>query len=143
MESKKGILDTNKLSEDDIQIKFIERMIKEPQKVLMEMKVPPKLHNLIIQAIEQKSPIKIWYDDEISWRLIEPYVYGLHKNTKNFVLRAYQIKGVSKSGQTQGWKLFLVDKIKKVEFVPELPTFKVRPEYNPKDKHMLVIIIGI
>lgn len=125
-------------------VELLERWTKlSDEQILLEMKVPPKLHDMILQAIERKSPIKIWYDDDLSWRIIEPYCYGLHKNTKNFVLRAYQIKGYSESGNEQGWKLFLVDKIKKIEFVPELPTFKVRPEYNPRDKHMLVIISRI
>lgn len=133
---------TENLTEE--KIKILDRWTRMTEKeILMEMKVPPKLHDLIIQAIEKKAPIKIWYNDDLSWRFIEPYCYGIHKNTKNFVLRAYQFKGYSESGNTQGWKLFLVDKIKKIEFIPNLPTFKIRPEYNPKDKHMLVIITRI
>lgn len=113
------------------------------EEILMEMKVPPQLHEMIIDAITRKAPIKIWYGDELDYRIIEPYCYGLHKNTKNFVLRAYQVDGYSSSGNKQGWKLFLVDKIRKIEYIENLPTFKIRPEYNPNDKHMLVIITKI
>jgi len=138
----KGIIIKENLTTEGLEtLKRFSQMTDE--QILMEMKVPPNLHNTIIDAIEKKVPIKIWYDDDLDYRIIEPYCYGLHKNTKNFVLRAYQVDGYSSSGQKTGWKLFLSDKIKKIEFLDNSPTFKVRPEYNPRDKHMLIIIARI
>lgn len=134
----KGILIKENLTPENL--KLLERLSKmTDEEILLEMKVPPVMHKTIIKQIEAKVPIKIWYDEDLSWRIIEPHCYGLHKSTKNFVLRQYQVKGYSKSGITEGWKLFLVDKIRKVEFT-NIPSFETRPDYNPRDKHMLVII---
>jgi predicted DNA-binding transcriptional regulator YafY len=71
----------------------------------MEENINPK----ICDAISSKKTIQFSYEE--GTRIVEPYCYGLTKNGEE-VLRAFQIKGYSKSRNPQGWKLFKVSKIK-------------------------------
>jgi predicted DNA-binding transcriptional regulator YafY len=69
------------------------------------------IKNIICSAIKSKQLIQFNYDD--GTRIVEPYCYGLSKNDKE-ILRAYQIKGDSKSGHPVGWKLFNASKMKNI-----------------------------
>ena len=74
----------------------------------MEKNINPE----ICDAISSRKMIQFSYDGGI--RIVEPYCYGLTKEG-NEVLRAFQIKGYSKSGNPYGWKLFKVSKIKNLK----------------------------
>jgi predicted DNA-binding transcriptional regulator YafY len=71
----------------------------------MEENINPEL----CSAISSKQIIQFSYEE--GTRIVEPYCYGLTK-TGEEVLRVFQLKGDSKSGNPQGWKLFKVSKIK-------------------------------
>jgi len=69
------------------------------------------INSVICNAIKSKHVLK--FDYENGTRIAEPYCYG--KSSKgNEVLRAFQIKGDSKSGKPHGWKLFNVSKMNNV-----------------------------
>ena len=68
--------------------------------------------NIICNAIKSKQLIQFNYEDGA--RIVEPYCFGLSKNDKE-ILRAYQVKGYSKSGNPVGWKLFNASKIKNIK----------------------------
>lgn len=70
----------------------------------------------ICYAIQSKKLIQFKYED--STRIAEPYCYGLSKEESE-VLRAYQIKGGSKSGHPTGWKLFRVSKMENITISDE------------------------
>ncbi len=66
----------------------------------------------ICNAIKSKHILEFRYED--GTRIVEPYCYG-ESSKGNKVLRAFQLKGHSKSGNPQGWKLFNVKKMENVE----------------------------
>ena len=72
---------------------------------------------IICSAIKSKQLIQFNYKEGI--RIVEPYCYGLSKNDKE-ILRAYQVKGDSKSGHPEGWKLFSASKIENIKINHEL-----------------------
>ncbi|HML06005.1 MAG TPA: hypothetical protein VK426_09545 [Methanobacterium sp.] len=77
------------------------------------------IKKLICSAVTSKKLLQFNYED--STRIVEPYCYGLTKDD-NEVLRAYQVKGHSKSGHPIGWKLFSASKMENIivsdEFFP-------------------------
>ena len=97
------------------------------------------MQKIICNAISNKQMLRINYDDK-GEREIEPYCLGISKTGKT-VLRAYQIIGDSKSGETDGWKLFDVEKINSIS--EPYSSFSDRPEYNSNDSVMDRIICNI
>lgn len=71
-------------------------------------------NKIICSAIKSKNLIQFNYED--GTRLVEPYCYGLTSKDKE-VLRAYQVKGHSRSGNPVGWKLFSVSKIENIKVI--------------------------
>lgn len=74
------------------------------------------IKNVICSAIQSKKMIQFNYED--STRVAEPYCYGESK-TGNEVLRAFQVKGESKSGKPIGWKLFRASKMENIAVTDE------------------------
>lgn len=74
------------------------------------------IRKLICSAIRSRKMIQFNYED--STRVAEPYCYGEGK-TGNEVLRAFQIKGESKSGNPVGWKLFKASKMENIAVTDE------------------------
>ena len=74
------------------------------------------IKKVICSAIQSRKMIQFNYED--STRVAEPYCYGESK-MGNEVLRAFQVKGGSKSGNPVGWKLFNASKMKNVGFTDE------------------------
>lgn len=85
----------------------------------------------IKNAINNKQLISFVYKDEI--RVVEPHLVGVNIHKKPS-LRAWQV-----SGEKPGWKLFHVDRIE-IFTQTELFFSGTRPNYNPKDKQMEVIL---
>ncbi|MGZ7070023.1 MAG: hypothetical protein ACXVH2_01625 [Methanobacterium sp.] len=83
------------------------------------------IKKIICSAIKSRQLIQFNYED--STRIVEPYCYGLSKND-NEVLRAYQIKGHSKSGHPVGWKLFSVSKMEDIKVSNEF--FAIGHQYG-------------
>jgi predicted DNA-binding transcriptional regulator YafY len=67
---------------------------------------------LITAAINRKQTLEIEY--EPGWRVIEPHALGRSADG-HLLLRAYQVKGASASGEHAHWKLFRVDRLRGVE----------------------------
>lgn len=74
------------------------------------------IKKVICSAIRSKQMLQFNYED--STRVVEPYCYGQSK-AGNEVLRAYQIKGHSKSGNPVGWKLFRASKMENIMVTDE------------------------
>ena len=74
------------------------------------------IKKVICSAIQSKKMIQFNYED--STRVAEPYCYGESK-AGNEVLRAFQIKGHSKSGNPVGWKLFRSSKMENIMVTDE------------------------
>lgn len=73
--------------------------------------------NKICSAIKSKYIIQFNYEE--GKRIVEPYCFGLSREGNN-VLRAYQIKGDSRSGKNSGWKLFSASKMKNIQKTKDL-----------------------
>ena len=69
------------------------------------------IKKVICSAVKSKQMIQFNYED--STRVAEPYCYGQSK-VGNEVLRAFQVKGHSKSGHSVGWKLFRASKMENI-----------------------------
>ncbi|WP_414468368.1 hypothetical protein [Methanobacterium sp. ACI-7] len=83
------------------------------------------IKKIVCSAIKSNKLIQFNYED--STRIVEPYCYGLSKNDKE-VLRAYQIKGSSKSGHPVGWKLFSTSKMENIIISDEF--FAIGHQYS-------------
>ena len=100
-------------------------------------------------AISNKFVINFYYKGERKglvddgYRYVEPVAIGVNKHG-NTVLRAWLIKGVSRSGKIDpsvvpGWRLFRVDRIGMVS--PTLQKFTVaRKVYNADDQGMTEVL---
>lgn len=83
----------------------------------------------IIEAIRNKRLLA--FDYHGSGRIVEPHTYGTDRWQRE-VLCAYQIEGVSRSGNPQGWRNFVVSDLSGMRVLArhfEHP----RPEYRPND----------
>lgn len=91
------------------------------------------MNNLICQAVRTKRILRFYYDS--GYREVAPFYYGMGKDG-NELLRAYQLKGASKSGETVGWKLFSVNEISRLTLTGDnfLGTIA---DYNSNDPVMI------
>jgi hypothetical protein len=71
--------------------------IEKNSLILSTKNVQNMYNKLICEAISSKKVIKFNYEGQE--RIVEPYTYGVHKDTNNEVLSAYQIGGFSSSGK--------------------------------------------
>ncbi len=86
----------------------------------------------LANAIRTQSLLKIWYAP--GERLVEPHAFG-RSSKGDLLLRAFQVSGVSSSGEHENWKLFRVDRLGSVELAPN--TFDgPRPGYRKGDTAM-------
>jgi hypothetical protein len=86
----------------------------------------------ITEAIEDRRLLAVRYDP--GERVVEPHAYG-QSSVGNELIRAYQTRGASNSGEPVGWKLLRVDKIERVRMLDEhFPG--PRPEYRRNDSAM-------
>ena len=70
----------------------------------------------ICRSIRERKLLSIYYEGE--YRRIEPHVYG-ESVAGNVLIRAYQIEGFSRSGESHFWKLFDQDKITFINLLDE------------------------
>jgi predicted DNA-binding transcriptional regulator YafY len=85
-------------------------------------------HPIICSAIRSKRVIQFSYHGGV--RDVEPYCYGRSGESVE-LLRAYQLRGVSRSGESAGWKMFRVEELSGLSLTFE--TFTPRAEYDPAD----------
>jgi hypothetical protein len=84
---------------------------------------------VICDAIRLRHLVRFLYHGGV--RDVEPYVYG-RDGSGNELLRGFQVGGVSRSGDTVGWKMFHVEDMTNVAVTFE--AFTPRPAYDPQDK---------
>jgi hypothetical protein len=84
----------------------------------------------ICDAIRLKHVVRFTYHGGV--RDVEPHVYGRDAGGSE-LLRAYQLRGPSRSGETAGWKMFLVEDISHLAVTFE-PFTAPRAGYAPVDK---------
>jgi hypothetical protein len=90
------------------------------------------LSNSISDAINKKFILEIEYPP--CRRIIEPHALGYGADGQ-ILLRAFQISGVSASGEHVNWKLFRLDKLQ--DDTPTGGTFDApRPGYKRNDSAM-------
>ena len=97
------------------------------------LRIPRKeelnMNSLIMQAVTGKHLIQLSYPPGL--RIVEPHAYGVDAHG-NELLRAFQVSGVSASGEPSDWKLFRVDRIISLTMLPEF--FEdARPGYRRGD----------
>lgn len=83
----------------------------------------------ICDAIRLKHVIRLEYHGGM--REVEPYIYG-RNGVGGELLRAFQLRGVSRSGESAGWKMFQIDDVTSVAVTFE--PFRPRAGYDPSDK---------
>jgi predicted DNA-binding transcriptional regulator YafY len=83
----------------------------------------------ISKAISERNLIAFSYDGFN--RIVEPHTLGVDARQKA-LLCGYQVAGGSRSGATEGWKFFAVDRIERVVVRPE-KFASPRPEYRRDD----------
>lgn len=66
----------------------------------------------ILEAMEWPQLIVFRYGD--SDRVAAPFVIGL-SSEGNPLMRGYQLEGVSRSGKEEGWRVFQIQKMERVE----------------------------
>jgi hypothetical protein len=71
---------------------------------------------IIEKAIQDRHLLAFTYDGLA--RTVEPHTYGIDSNG-HLALRAFQVGGVSKSGEYVGWKMFHIDKIFGLSELPQ------------------------
>jgi len=126
--------------------------------LLLEAKAK-NIRYIIENAIKMNMSIRILYkgegENKPGWRLIEPYLMGIY-NTKQkpLVIRALQLgrtASLTPDGDgidplkalPNGWRIFRLDRI--IDVKPGTGKFSQskRPEYNPNDKGMSKILMGV
>lgn len=83
------------------------------------------------EAIAQRHLLELRYHGYS--RTVEPHTYGRNKSGDE-VLRCYQVRGGSESGERVGWKLLKVADAFAIQKLKQL--FSQRPEYKRNDKAM-------
>ena len=90
------------------------------------------MNQLLVDAINQKRTITIWYDG--GDRVVEPHCYGEGSKGQQ-LLRCFQTGGYSKRGEPFAWKLMTATEIRDIRL--DGPVFETpRTDYNPNDKAM-------
>jgi hypothetical protein len=112
----------------------------------------------IIDAINKHDEVVIYYQsndpgDEVlnGYRTIQPFVYGIRKDSGNPIIRAWLVGGASKTAHAPkddlagkpGWRTFRVDRIVNLsKTFKKFDTSETRLrslKYNPSDKDMTTI----
>lgn len=74
------------------------------------------MRDIVTTAINRLKRLTIWY--EPGARVIEPHCLGIGTDGQ-VLLRAFQTEGASSSGEHSHWKLFRLDRVKRVEQLTE------------------------
>lgn len=89
------------------------------------------MNQTICQAIREKRIIELRYHDYS--RIVEPYAHGRGRDGEG-LLRCYQLRGGSASGERAGWKLLKTAEIFMLDLTDSY--FSPRPEYRRADRAM-------
>lgn len=94
---------------------------------------------IVLSALESGKVLELRYDGFN--RLVEVHAVGLSKKAIP-CMRVYQVSGGSVSGETEGWKLMLIDKSFSAHLT-DTPSQAPRPGYSKGDKGMTQIFAEI
>ncbi|MBV6884180.1 hypothetical protein [Xanthomonas euvesicatoria] len=94
---------------------------------------------IVLSALESGKVLELRYDG--SNRLVEVHAVGLSKKAI-LCIRVYQVSGGSVSGETEGWKLMLIDKSFSAHLT-DIPSQAPRSGYSKGDKSMTQIFAEI
>jgi hypothetical protein len=84
---------------------------------------------IICRAIRERRLLVLEYGG--ARRIVQPHVYG-DDHTGDRLLSAYQVSGGSASGESRGWKSFLLDRVATVE-LDDGSFHGARPEFQRND----------
>jgi hypothetical protein len=93
---------------------------------------------VLCDAIRLRHVVRFLYHGGV--REVEPYVYGRDANGRE-LLRAFQLRGASRSGETSGWKTFHVEDMASVAVTFE--AFERRTSYDPAAKIITFVNIRV
>jgi hypothetical protein len=88
--------------------------------------------NLIKEATNHKRCVSFQYDGLL--RIVEPHCYGV-STAGNHVLRGFQVRGGSQTGEIPGWRLYEESKIFHLKLLDEKAQMP-RTGYNSNDSAM-------
>jgi hypothetical protein len=90
------------------------------------------MNQLLCSAIRNRRLVTFHYDG--GRRSVEPYCHGSSAAGRD-LLRGYQVAGYSRSGISQGWKMFRLEELSALAMTDKVFS-EVRPEYdsNREDK---------
>jgi len=91
------------------------------------------MNSEIIEAIENMNVLEFYYKGHK--RTVEPHCYGIHKDTGNEALCAYQIDGYSSSRSVPAWRLYLIPEMSGITIADE-QFDKPRAGYKINDSRM-------
>jgi predicted DNA-binding transcriptional regulator YafY len=90
---------------------------------------------ILKEAINSRKLVQFYYKGNL--RVVEPYTVG-DSNTGNLSLRAWHLRGFSKSGDYPRWRLFHAKEMRSLTVLDD--TFEgPRPGYNPPDSAMRIV----
>jgi hypothetical protein len=93
------------------------------------------MNALVCQAIRERRIVRLHYHG--GRRELEPHSYGVGRDGQE-LLRGYQLSGVSRSGESFGWKMFRLGDVRALTLADR--TFAApRPDYQPDDPAMDII----
>jgi len=93
------------------------------------------MNTLICQAINEMKVLTFYYNGH--QRVVEPHAHGL-STAGNEVMRCYQIRGGSVSGNVPAWKMMTTNKISSLS-ISEEGFSGPRHGYNKGDRGMSTI----
>lgn len=94
------------------------------------------MNSLLCSAIRNRRVVTFYYDG--GRRTVEPYCHGASEAGHD-LLRGYQTAGYSRSGVTQGWKMFRLDELTGLAMTDEV-FVNIRPEYDPRREEKMTTI---
>lgn len=111
-----------------------------------ERPIAPATKEAIKNAIEHRWLLQFYYigdkEQAPGARWVEPYLWGIRKETGTEQLRAWQYRGKTTT-YNPGWATFRLDRIRNTAPLTSQTFDHARPLYNPNDKHMSKIIMRI
>ena len=91
---------------------------------------------LLCSAIRSRRLVTFSYDG--GRRTVEPYCHGASE-VGHELLRGYQTAGYSRSGVSQGWKMFRLEELSGLAMTSEVFA-DTRPEYDPMREEKMATV---
>src|ERR1019366_3557413 len=88
----------------------------------------------LTKAIKYKEVITFQYSDGQKYR-VEPFCMGIHKTSKNYVIRCYCNNPYESKDNIENWRLFELDKMTEIR-LSAVRIKDSRAGYTGRDKDM-------